>query len=118
MTRDTVVGRKRPVANGIEEILLWSAMRIVTGGTRGRPRLYALMSVDKLRRFGIVAFRTELTACNQGQGSIVRTMRAMADCAIFGCRWVQCTVPPVLCHFAVTIKTKGRLVLIRVAGMG
>jgi hypothetical protein len=118
VTRGAVIGRKRPVTDGIEKIFFRPTMGIMTGRTGIGPGLDPTMTIEKLRCLRFVALRTNLTACNQGQGSIVRTVRAMADRAIFRCGWVQGTVPPILCYFAVTTQTKCRLVLIRVAGMG
>jgi hypothetical protein len=76
------------------------------------------MAFEKLRRFHLMALRTDLVASNQSQGGIVRTMCIVTDGAIFPGRRMQCTVTPELGHFTVATEAKGRLVLDLVPRMG
>ena len=62
MTRGAVSRRKRTMAHGIKQILFRSAMGVMTGDARFRPRPDPLMGVDKAFGILFVALGAELTA--------------------------------------------------------
>ena len=101
----------------IKQVLLRSAVGVVAGNARFRPRLYPLMGIDKTFGVLLMALGAELTARLPGQCGMVRAVGVMAGGAILCGRLVQSALPPILGHLAVTAETKGRLALALIAGM-
>lgn len=111
-------GRERSMAHRVKQVLLRSAMGIMTGYAGRWSRHDLMMRGGKLRSIRFMALRAERSDLIHFQGAVIRTMGPMTGGAFLSRRGMGRAVTPVFGHLAMATQAERRLPLFHKGGVG